>query len=367
MILLQHLYVSALKQLREVELWFSAHGSILIEGKNESGKSTLFEAIFFALYGTPLTGEETRATLEDLIPHGGIPVQLELALAVEETILEIRRNLTPSTANRRVVHEAHLRVRYPQGTSEEINGPQAVNARILQELHGLDGDALRNSCFMEQKGLDRIERLGHDQRDTSIAKLVGIEHLRRVEKDLREIGAECKRTLGQLQAEYEIAARRQTASEAESVAVSAKERFRAAQLRLLLEERDSRILAMQAHTEQIVALGVERQELINQLAASTDLHAIQAELESTTRHLEDADLAEGWRLEMRMLLDQLEYIDQETLPETARRLEALRSLEASLASGEATRVALRLAESEAEVAGVQAALRARGARLCSRE
>jgi DNA repair protein SbcC/Rad50 len=63
MILLQHLSVSALKQLREVELWFPAHGTILIEGKNESGKSTLFEAIFFALYGAPLTGEESRATL----------------------------------------------------------------------------------------------------------------------------------------------------------------------------------------------------------------------------------------------------------------------------------------------------------------
>src|SRR5215472_12834394 len=291
MILLQHLYISALKQLREVELWFPAHGSILIEGKNESGKSTLFEAIFFALYGMPLTGEETRATLEDLLPHGGIPVQLELALSVEETILEIRRKLTSSTATRRVVHEAHLIVRYPQGSAEEINGPQAVNARILQELHGLDGDALRNSCFMEQKGLDRIERLGHEQRDTSVAKLVGIEHLRRVEKDLREIADEYKRTLSQLRVEYEVAALRQTTTEAESVAAMAEECFRAAQMRLLLEERDSRIRGRQAHTEQIIALGAERQKLLERLSTGTHLRAIQAELESTTRRLEDATVA----------------------------------------------------------------------------
>src|SRR5215469_12470930 len=46
-ILLQHLHVHAYKQLREVELWFPRHGSILIGGPNEAGKSSLLEAIYF--------------------------------------------------------------------------------------------------------------------------------------------------------------------------------------------------------------------------------------------------------------------------------------------------------------------------------
>src|SRR5271166_2767511 len=42
--LLRHLYVGALKQVREVDLWFPSQGAVLVEGRNEAGKSTLLEA-----------------------------------------------------------------------------------------------------------------------------------------------------------------------------------------------------------------------------------------------------------------------------------------------------------------------------------
>ena len=307
MILLRHLWVRALKQLREIEIWFPERGSILVEGQNEAGKSTLFEAIFFALYGAPLTGEETRATLEDLIPHSGMPVELQLSLSAGETILEIHRTLTPPTSTRRVAHEAHLIVRHPDLPPEEIDGPQAVNTRILQELNGLDADSLRNSCFMEQKGLDRLERLGRDQRDTAIARLLGIERLRRIEKELREAGDEQKRLVNQLQVAYELAALRQAASDAEDSASVANEQYQAAQLRLLLEERDSRTIAGRHHLEQIATFEAECGNLTSRLATASRLQALQSELAAVTKRLEEAREADVWQNESVGLLGQLQH------------------------------------------------------------
>jgi DNA repair exonuclease SbcCD ATPase subunit len=43
-----------------VELAFSDRGAVLIEGLNESGKSTLLEVVHFALYNAPLIAEEAR-------------------------------------------------------------------------------------------------------------------------------------------------------------------------------------------------------------------------------------------------------------------------------------------------------------------
>src|SRR5262245_60295284 len=110
MILLRRLRVEALKHLQDVEIVFPPHGSLLIEGPNEAGKSTLFEAIFFALYGQPLIGEETRATLADLLPHDGRrTAAVELTLEIGETRLEIRRSLTPAR-DRGVKQQARLQV-----------------------------------------------------------------------------------------------------------------------------------------------------------------------------------------------------------------------------------------------------------------
>ena len=317
MILLQHLSVGALKQLREIEIWFPERGCILVEGRNEAGKSTLFEAIFFALYGAPLTGEESRATLEDLIPHSGIPVELQLSLRAGESILEIHRKLSPSTSIRRVAHEAHLVVRHPDLPPEEINGPHAVNTRILQELNGLDADSLRNSCFMEQKGLDRLERLGRDQRDTAIARLLGIERLRRIEKELREAGDEQNRLVSQLRVEYEIAALRQAASDAEDSSRVASERYQAAQFRLLLEERDSRTTARLTQRAQIAALEAECGSLAARLAVALRLQALLAELATVTKQLKEAGEAEAWQNESAALLGQLQHIEVSEMETTA--------------------------------------------------
>jgi DNA repair exonuclease SbcCD ATPase subunit len=291
MILLRHLYVRALKQLSEVELWFPRRGSILIEGQNEAGKSTLFEAIYFGLYGAPLIGEEARATLEDLIPHSGSPVHVDLTLAIDETILEIHRTLIPRATARRVTHEARLRVRRDHVPLEEINGPQAVNARLLQEMNGLDGDTLRNSCFMEQKGLDRVERLARDQRDTSVAKLIGIERLRHIEKELLTAADQAKEEVDQLRREYEIATLRQAASDAELLVATAYEKIQAARVRLLLEERDSRDTARDQQEEHIAILSTERFTLRSQLQSATRLQELQVELHDARAQLQEAGKA----------------------------------------------------------------------------
>src|SRR5437588_13112530 len=57
MIILKHLKVERFRLLREIDLHFPQRGSILIQGPNEAGKSTLFESIYFALYGESLTSE----------------------------------------------------------------------------------------------------------------------------------------------------------------------------------------------------------------------------------------------------------------------------------------------------------------------
>lgn len=204
MITLKRLTANNFKGLRSVDLVFPQRGSVLIEGYNEAGKSTLFEAVYVALYGKPLVGEDKTARQEEVIQHGQSRSTVQLTFNVGPEELTIER-----VFERGKNQQARLTIQRPGIQPEVINRVRAVDERLLKELGNLDGESLRNSCFVEQKELGRIETLSLEQRKQAIQKLLGLERLmklvdqfkyrREQEHELRL--AESFLKLAQLQAE----------------------------------------------------------------------------------------------------------------------------------------------------------------------
>ncbi len=93
MIILKYLAVENFRLLRKVNLHFPQRGSILIQGPNEAGKSTLFESIYFALYGESLVSEQRRRTLDDLISYGSPRAAVTLTLSIGVTEMTITRGI----------------------------------------------------------------------------------------------------------------------------------------------------------------------------------------------------------------------------------------------------------------------------------
>ncbi len=145
MIRLKRLYAHNFKQLQEVELHFPDSARVLVQGKNEAGKSTLFEAIFFALFGTALATETGGRGLVDLIAYGTEKARVELDVACDDRIFKITRTIVRDKSN-----SWELEIARDGAPPEEIRGNTAVNKRLIAEL-GFDGEALLNTCFVEQK------------------------------------------------------------------------------------------------------------------------------------------------------------------------------------------------------------------------
>jgi DNA repair exonuclease SbcCD ATPase subunit len=172
MITLKRLEVNNFKSLRSVTLVFPEQGTVLIEGYNEAGKSTLFEAVYVALYGKPLVGEDKVARQEEVIQYGQSHAMVQLTFCISQHEFVISRHFERGKSQ-----QAKLLIQQPGVQPEEVNRVRAVDERILKELGNLDGDSLRNSCFVEQKELGRIEALSLDQRKQAIQKLLGLERL----------------------------------------------------------------------------------------------------------------------------------------------------------------------------------------------
>ena len=173
MIILKQLRVENFKLLRKVEITFPRQGSVLVEGLNESGKSTLFESIFYALYGVPLVTEgRGKGNLDSVIRYGADAMSVDLSVEVDQAELEVHRAVRRGKSS-----QARLVVRNPGVPEEQVAGVLAVNDRMVRELGGLDGEALLNSCFVEQKKLSKLEDLATGQRKDSLRKLLNLEKL----------------------------------------------------------------------------------------------------------------------------------------------------------------------------------------------
>ncbi|MBI3965011.1 MAG: AAA family ATPase [Chloroflexi bacterium] len=99
MILLKRIAAHNFKQLRDVDLTLPRSCRVLVEGLNEAGKSTLFEAVHFALYGRGLVvaGRGIGMT-ESLIAHRETSGWVELELLVGDVGLDSFAAIRPVLA-----------------------------------------------------------------------------------------------------------------------------------------------------------------------------------------------------------------------------------------------------------------------------
>ena len=189
MIRLRRLRLSQYKGLEQVDLAFPPQGSVLIEGLNEAGKSTLFDGLHFALYGRPLVGD-----LAEVFTYGAERTMASAELDIDTgsgsdtgvdcTRLIVERRLTSRTGS--PGHQVQLSVQEAEsGDVESVRGVRAVRERLIAELGGLTSEALQNSCLVVQKALGRLETLTRRSEKEALSVLLNLGRLSEIENALR--------------------------------------------------------------------------------------------------------------------------------------------------------------------------------------
>jgi DNA repair exonuclease SbcCD ATPase subunit len=164
------------KQLADVTLCFPSRGTILIEGQNEAGKSSLFEAVYFALYGKSLITDKDFKT-EYLRTYGAEELCVELDFSIEGRPYSITRRHKGN-------QKAALALQREDGAHETINTLTAVNQRLMEELR-ISPESLLNTCFVEQKRLERLEGPEAGDRRATINELLNLRVLTVLQEESR--------------------------------------------------------------------------------------------------------------------------------------------------------------------------------------
>ena len=182
--ILTKLKLENFKKYRFFEISFDL-GLIGIIGKNGSGKSTIFEAILFALYGE-LKNKGDKEVVRNANALEKDIVSVELEFEIEETIYKIVREFRGKTlsANAKLYK------------NEEFitTGAKEVTIAIVN-LTKMSKDAFMHTLFASQKELTSLSNSKPEDRKKMIRKLLGLEKIDFVEKELIEKSRELKREI----------------------------------------------------------------------------------------------------------------------------------------------------------------------------
>ncbi|MEA1983083.1 MAG: SMC family ATPase, partial [Campylobacterota bacterium] len=182
--ILTKLHLENFKKYTTYEIEFG-EGLIGIIGKNGSGKSTIFEAILFALYG-----EFKERGVKELVRN---------ANATTKDIVVVELSFEFDSDEYRVVREFRGKAMSANAKlykNEELttSGAREVTNAIVA-LTKMSKDAFMHTLFASQKELTSLSTLKNEDRKKMIRRLLGLEKIDFIEKELVEKSRELKRTI----------------------------------------------------------------------------------------------------------------------------------------------------------------------------
>ena len=156
-----------------------------IIGKNGSGKSTIFEAILFALYGE-LKNKGDKEIVRNANASIKDVVSVDLDFEFENTPYKISREFRGKTlsANAKLYKNEELL----------ITGAKETTAYIVK-LTKMNKDAFSHTLFASQKELTSLSTKKPEDRKKMIRKLLGLEKIDYIEKELIEKSRDLKRDI----------------------------------------------------------------------------------------------------------------------------------------------------------------------------
>ena len=344
MIKLERLHVEGFKRLSGIDLSFPSRCCVLIEGQNEAGKSTLFESIYFALYGDALVKRGGgRGRINSAIRHGLSEAFVALTMSVGDTQLEIQRSIFRRRSNT----TAQLVVTYPDRDPETISTVRAVNVRIMQELNGLDGEALLNSCFVEQKQLDKLEDSNRTKREDVLLKLLDMDRLTKL-GDTFKWGRGDDYGLGVAKDKLQLVQAARELTETRKQQTQVERQFGLVAIHIDLDEIKRQRETIQKQSAEQVRQKAEVRRLEKELTRLNDLWSAETALVAIQNSL---GTISTYKTEIRRLqgeLVELERLEREELPCKSADLGTLQALQSHLNEIKGLEDARRQAKAEQE-------------------
>jgi len=172
-------------------------GLFLISGDTGAGKTTIFDAISFALYGEAAGGRERRRSKSFRSDYAAPRTEtyVEFTFTHRGQTWTIRRNpeyLRAKRSGEGMTTQTAQAEMYCLESKEELSGLQEVNSKV-HELLGLTQDQFTRTVMIAQGDFLKILNAPSDERKKLFQKLFGTGLYEAVRMKLQEMNSACSR------------------------------------------------------------------------------------------------------------------------------------------------------------------------------
>jgi exonuclease SbcC len=232
---LNKLILHNFKKYRRAEIEFQ-DGLTGIVGGNGTGKSTIVEAIAWALYGNRASIIK-REFLKNTEASENEPVEVQLSLSIGRQDVAIYRGMR----GRALVPEARLKIDGRQVAA----GTKEVDSQ-LESLIRISFQDFMKTFYARQKDLDNLLREGGTGKREYLLKLLGLDEIReaaveRIKLDLKSATTEKERLAGALSEIGDVESRLKAIEQQIAAARSAKDQAMVAEENAASAANDSRL------------------------------------------------------------------------------------------------------------------------------
>ncbi|XRP97144.1 AAA family ATPase [Methanocaldococcus sp. 16A] len=161
-------------------------GIIAIIGENGSGKSSIFEAMFFALFGADAL-KKMGLSYDAVITKNRKAMTVELDFKVNGNNYKIIREYN-GRSSAKLYKNGTLYAR----TVSEVN-------KAISDILGIDKDIFLNSIYIKQGEIANLLNLQPSERKEVIGKLLGIDDLEKCYQKMKDVISEYEKQLREIE------------------------------------------------------------------------------------------------------------------------------------------------------------------------
>src|SRR5467141_1880755 len=173
------LYANNFKKLRLKQPLCFTEGIILITGLNESGKSTILDAILYALFGRMIRPSQKPGN-DEIISYGASDCKVKLEFAIGPNKYRVTREVHRTRHGRALLQELR-----PDSTTRNLaTSFSETTDEVERLLGGITYNEIVASSVVAQKDLERLIKQRLDDRRKVINVFLNLESFNKVQDQL---------------------------------------------------------------------------------------------------------------------------------------------------------------------------------------
>jgi len=173
------LYANNFKKLKLRQPLLFTEGIILITGLNESGKSTILDAILYSLFGRMIRPSQKPGN-DEIISYGASDCTVKLEFAIGPNKYRVTREVHKTRPGRALLQEIR-----PDGTTRNLaTSFSETTDEVERLLGGITYNEIVASSVVAQKDLERLIKQRLDDRRKVINIFLNLESFNKVQDEL---------------------------------------------------------------------------------------------------------------------------------------------------------------------------------------